>query len=600
MTAERMRITGKSMIIFLIEREALKKEIEAEFGALNIDYKFLSFQNKEYLENIYNNEQEVSGLAVELKNPFIPIDGWLDLLDSLGRRMPVIVLSDTPRQIVAGKNSRGQMLIWMQKPNVTEMLSIFDAGGLLGLSQRILNRDSIPLYNSMLGLHMLRQNGSLSMLSIHSSEFRKIAIEYGAEAYHKLQVCLQQLLYDLWGAKGSFRARDILCQTSPNSNTYYILLEQSRSEMGIPPPGSLERLADRLVTKLQNLFWHELLKPPKQRMLPSYLQIVPDFCVGHATALYNPCVDSSEALESLIETSHEIAKVQQIRIDNRRRELMQTLIQTNHLLVPFFQGVFTLKNLKNEQVEEAIRTGSIKALEKNIYSFESLIRVNAKKVDSVLQNSGPIYLEAKYLRPDVLFSMAQASHLALELDQACLKYAAREFANLPGKLMVNILPRNFYYIDQLRHLIPEGLQVIFEVSESEAINNFGLLLNAREKLNHSSKNFGIAIDDFGKGFAGLDRIIKIKPDLIKLDRSLISDIDRDLPKKAFVSGLVSASANTNSIVLAEGVERMEELEVLRDLGIDLIQGFLLHKPQSRQDIEAQLASDSSDELETVA
>ena len=94
----------------------------------------------------------------------------------------------------------------------------------------------------------------------------------------------------------------------------------------------------------------------------------------------------------------------------------------------------------------------------------------------------------------------------------------------------------------------------------------------------------MAIDDFGRGYAGLDRIIKIQPDIIKLDRSLIQNIHADSPKKAFVTGLVVAARESGSLILAEGVELFEELAVLRELNVDLIKDFECTAPEDKETI----------------
>ena len=72
----------------------------------------------------------------------------------------------------------------------------------------------------------------------------------------------------------------------------------------------------------------------------------------------------------------------------------------------------------------------------------------------------------------------------------------------------------------------------------------------------------------------------LKPDLIKLDRILIQDIQDEPGKVAFVKGLVEAARTSNSIILAEGVETIEEFRVCKSLGVDLMQGFLFHRPSS--------------------
>ena len=140
--------------------------------------------------------------------------------------------------------------------------------------------------------------------------------------------------------------------------------------------------------------------------------------------------------------------------------------------------------------------------------------------------------------------------------------------------------------------------LMFEVSETEAINNFDLMLKVRQSLEQMQMR--IATDDFGRGYSGLEQIIKIKPDLIKLDRSLIQDIHCDLPKQAFVSGLVRAAKISKATILAEGVELWDEAIVLQAMGIDLIQGYLLHRPQASMVIEMDLEEHPEALLESVA
>src|SRR4029077_11524851 len=164
------------------------------------------------------------------------------------------------------------------------------------------------------------------------------------------------------------------------------------------------------------------------------------------------------------------------------------------------------------------------------------IRVRPAAVEAVFDPGGPAYIEPKHLRPDVLFALAHSAKVGLELDQACLPQAVLNSASLPGTLLLNILPRNLYNIDRLRHLIMDRKDIMFEVSETEAINNFDLMMKVRESV--KKMDMRIAADDFGRGYSGLEQIIKIKPDLIKLDRTLIQDIHKDQPKQDFVTRLV--------------------------------------------------------------
>src|SRR5690606_34502778 len=301
-----------------------------------------------------------------------------------------------------------------------------------------------------------------------------------------------------------------------------------------------------------------------------------ELAVSFGTAIYNPCVDLVEHINQLIERATEESRIQMKQMRDHQRELMQTLIQTPNLLMPHYQAVFDLGQLTKEQVETARADRSLVPLRHALHGFESLIRVQSAAMDATVGEYGIDLLESRFLRPDVMFAMAHTAKLGLELDQACLHQAVVHSAELEGTLMVNILPRNLYYIDKLKHLIMDRRRIVFEVSETEAINNFELMLKVRQSI--EKNNMGIATDDFGRGYAGLEQIIKLKPDLIKLDRSLIQDIHLHKPKQAFVEGLIKAARISDTEVLAEGVELWEEAELLKGMGCRYIQGFLLHKP----------------------
>ncbi|MEI6399797.1 MAG: EAL domain-containing protein, partial [Pseudomonadota bacterium] len=322
---------------------------------------------------------------------------------------------------------------------------------------------------------------------------------------------------------------------------------------------------------------------------------VPDFSVGHATALHNPCVDSVDVLEHLMEMSAEVAKVQLRRIRDRERELMQTIVQSKEILYPNFQAVFNLQEITKELAEEVNTTQSIASIKKSLYGFESLIRVRKDKVDERLALDHLVYMDAKLLRPDILFGMAAHSKVALELDQLCMGLGIAGAVDLPGKLMVNILPRNLMHIERLTHLLTPRGNLVFEISESEGVTNPALMQKVRDYV--SKIKCSIAADDFGKGHASIERVINLRPELIKIDRSLLEKIHLDGAKRIFVEGIIKAAKLVNATVLAEGIETWAEAEVVQKMGIDLIQGFLLHRPQPLEQIVAQITD--NDEIVAV-
>jgi len=171
-------------------------------------------------------------------------------------------------------------------------------------------------------------------------------------------------------------------------------------------------------------------------------------------------------------------------------------------------------------------------------------------------------------------------------DQACRVKAIRGAAKLGMKelLSINFLPnavyqpaaciRTTFEAARLCHFPIE--QIIFEVTEGEQVLDRPHLVNIFREYRRFG--FRTAIDDFGAGYAGLNLLSEYQPDIIKIDMELVRDIDASKAKQAIVNGIVSICAALDVRVLAEGVETMAERDVLRNAGIELMQGYLFCKP----------------------
>jgi EAL domain-containing protein (putative c-di-GMP-specific phosphodiesterase class I) len=119
-------------------------------------------------------------------------------------------------------------------------------------------------------------------------------------------------------------------------------------------------------------------------------------------------------------------------------------------------------------------------------------------------------------------------------------------------------------------------RVQLEITEETGVDDYeGLeaaLLTLRER------DVRIAIDDAGAGYASLRHILRLTPDVIKLDMTLVRGIDTDTARAALASSLVSFASRVGATIVAEGVETQAELDTLADLGVDAVQGFLLARP----------------------
>lgn len=119
-------------------------------------------------------------------------------------------------------------------------------------------------------------------------------------------------------------------------------------------------------------------------------------------------------------------------------------------------------------------------------------------------------------------------------------------------------------------------QIVFELTEKSAVTDFALF----EKVlgNYRSQGFRIAIDDVGSGYNSLKTLIYLKPEFIKLDRSLIHNIHKNDEQKHLVSLIIDYAEQSQTKVIAEGIERFEELSYIRDKGVHFGQGYALGRP----------------------
>jgi EAL domain-containing protein (putative c-di-GMP-specific phosphodiesterase class I) len=93
----------------------------------------------------------------------------------------------------------------------------------------------------------------------------------------------------------------------------------------------------------------------------------------------------------------------------------------------------------------------------------------------------------------------------------------------------------------------------------------------------------VAVDDAGAGYASLRHVLELRPDFIKVDRSLIHGISSDHARRVAVSGFLSLALDLGSTVVAEGVERAADLSAVRELGLHAAQGYLLGRPTTSLD-----------------
>jgi len=208
----------------------------------------------------------------------------------------------------------------------------------------------------------------------------------------------------------------------------------------------------------------------------------------------------------------------------------------------------------------------VRAHDSSIFAFEALMRF---KSDS-------------FRHPGELLAAADTLGRMEELGRAVRKRIATTIRENPERnelFFVNLHPmelRSDLLAAEDEPLLEYASRVVLEVTERaqlETPRNLPVILDDLQDV-----GYRIALDDLGEGYAGLSWLVKLTPDIAKLDMSLVRDIDKSRLKRELVASMVGVCRRARTVIVAEGIETAEEAAVLRDLGCDLLQGYHFAKP----------------------
>lgn len=188
------------------------------------------------------------------------------------------------------------------------------------------------------------------------------------------------------------------------------------------------------------------------------------------------------------------------------------------------------------------------------------------------------------ISPAAWFSEAAAVGLGADLELRALKKALNAALQLPEYLYVSVNLSPFTCLDPrtenilLQSPLP-AFRIVLELTEQAPVPDYTSLARALQPLRRAGVR--IAIDDTGAGFASMRHVLELKPELIKLDRTIISGIDTDPGRYALVAAFVLFAAQTGASIIAEGIETEGALDAATALGSAFGQGFLLGHPTTR-------------------
>lgn len=205
-----------------------------------------------------------------------------------------------------------------------------------------------------------------------------------------------------------------------------------------------------------------------------------------------------------------------------------------------------------------------------IYGYEALMR--PRMVDGIKLT--PLEMLKYAAQQDMLYNI---EHITFFGTMKLLSENQDFFST--RKLFINCIPNSILSDDDFATLTDNyGTlfdKVVVEITEGSPVFNSAMeVLNGRFR----SRKAQIALDDYGTGYANESTLLTVKPDYIKIDRSLMQDIDKDVQKQHLVANMINFATQHGIKTLGEGIETLNELETAVSLGIDLIQGYVACRP----------------------
>jgi len=382
---------------------------------------------------------------------------------------------------------------------------------------------------------ILNRDRALSCLLVDLSRLHKVELDLGvqhhSEIYDHAAAVLDRLRSDVLDPS------DIVCR-SGDGDGYHVFLAPRVPGQRI----DLEGLAQSVEKAVE-----EALAP----MVKDVLREQPRITVGAARVLGNSLLRPERLTARLVTEAADNTRNLRERKAHRDRSTLQDIILGDGLTT-VYQPIVDLG------------TG-------DIFAYEALTR-------------GP--RDTALASPATLFAIADEVDLTVELDRACFRGALRNAQTLEPvhRLFVNLLPMSFYdsafiEVEVGNLLSAAGLtpaNIVFEITERLAIENFASFKRALAA--YTAMGFGVAIDDVGTRHSNLETVMSLRPHFIKISDVLVRGIARSTVKREMLRSLRHIAETIDAVMVAEGIEHVEDVVALRDLGLRYGQGYYMARP----------------------
>jgi EAL domain-containing protein (putative c-di-GMP-specific phosphodiesterase class I) len=381
--------------------------------------------------------------------------------------------------------------------------------------------------------------GAVGLVLVGAPMLAEVERRHGDAARQR---CLESLCARVQEtAEERLRSNYLVCLAEPGFDEVMVLLFREPGSAGFyrtEMPGFRNELNRALQAHSGQVFY-PYLRGPSQ--LPA----------GISVELRNPQYGVPTQLRRLVESARRDCLND---IENARRATRQELLETilDHRIYSVYEPIVEVES-------------------KTVFGYEALAR-------------GPE--GSAFHSPIALFTAAEEHDLVFELDCVCRESGLRGAVDFPTgtKLFLNIRPTTIHdpafkedkLIETLERRDLAPTDVVFEISEQESISSFGAFREMRDY--YRSLGFQFALDDTGSGYAGLEELLEIEPDYIKIDRSMVSGVDQDPARQDVLTALLQLADKMGSQVIGEGLDTLEELDMLGRLGIRFGQGWLFGRP----------------------
>jgi EAL domain-containing protein (putative c-di-GMP-specific phosphodiesterase class I) len=255
-------------------------------------------------------------------------------------------------------------------------------------------------------------------------------------------------------------------------------------------------------------------------------------------------------------------------------------------------GLYNLARLKRQALEllgaddkllgdnAALTVRFERALSSLWMAFQPIVSIGERRIhgyEALMRSDEPVLG-----RPELMLTAAERLNRVADLGRRVRALVARASREAPPgvKLFVNV--RSEELADDQLHdasapLSAVASRVVLEVTERssvERIPDLGARMMALRQL-----GFGIAVDDLGAGYAGPTSLALLEPDVVKIDQALVHDVDTHQLKREIVAAMTKQCLELGLTVVGEGVETVGERDTLVALGCDMMQGYLLARPE---------------------